>query len=261
MATGIVINAYHYQQFFSKEIFNYMHLAIVIPTYNERENIPGLLTELTARYKSAHIFIVDDNSPDGTGALVAKLSKKNSNIHLISRQNKSGIGKAYLHGFSQVLKRKPKYIVQMDADFSHNPQVIKQMLDEIKKADVVVGSRYISGISVVNWPLRRILLSWSANLYVRLFTGLPLMDSTGGFKCFRRETLEALHFDAIKSDGYCFQIEMNYLLYKFGFSIKEIPIIFADRHAGKSKMSGHIILEALFKVLLMPFKNIKSYHR
>ena len=238
-----------------------MELAIVIPTYNEKENIAKILIELTTLYPFAHLFIVDDNSPDKTGDIVDKFSKKNKKIHLIPRKSKKGIGKAYLHGFSEVLKKKPKYIVQMDADFSHNPGVISEMLIEAKKVDIVIGSRYINGISVINWPLRRILLSWFANMYVRVLTMMPIMDTTGGFKCFRREVLETLNFDKINSDGYFFQVEMNYIAYKFGFKIKEIPIIFTDRHAGKSKMNGVIILEALFKVFFMPFKNMKSYRR
>ena len=238
-----------------------MELAIVIPTYNEKENISKMLIDVTTFYPRSHVYVVDDNSPDKTGNIVTELAKKNKKIHLIARKSKRGIGKAYLHGFSEVLKQKPKYIVQMDADFSHDPMVIKQMLIEAKKVDVVIGSRYISGISVINWPLSRILLSWFANLYVRVLTRMPIMDSTGGFKCFRREVLEALNFDKINSDGYFFQVEINYILYKFGFKIKEIPIIFTDRHAGESKMNGSIILEALLKVFFMPFKNIKSYLR
>ena len=238
-----------------------MDLAIVIPTYNEKTNVDNIIKELTTLYKSAHLFIVDDNSPDGTGQVVAKWAKKNKKVHLIARKAKSGIGRSYLHGFAEVLKRNPQYIVQMDADFSHDPQVIKQMLREIKNADVVLGSRYIQGISVINWPLRRILLSWFANLYVRLLTRMPILDATGGFKCFTREALTTLRLDKIKSDGYCFQVEVNYLLYKFGCKIKEIPIVFTDRHEGTSKMSKAIILEALVKVLFMPFKNIKSYQK
>ena len=238
-----------------------MNLAIVIPTYNEKENISGLIQELTTLYKTVHIFVVDDNSPDGTGKVVAKIAEKKKNIHLISRTQKEGIGRAYLHGFSEVLKHNPKYIVQMDADFSHDPKIIKEMLLNIKKADVVMGSRYITGISVINWPLHRVLLSWFANLYVRVFTRIPVMDSTGGFKCFKKEVLASLDLDKVRSDGYCFQIEMNYLSHKFGFKIKEIPIVFVDRHAGQSKMSGHIVVEALFKVLLMPFKSLAHYKK
>lgn len=238
-----------------------MQLAIVIPTYNEKGNIANILKELTTLYKSAHVFVVDDNSPDGTGAIVAKFAGKNKNVHLISRKAKSGIGRSYLHGFAEVLKKNPKYIVQMDADFSHDPKVIKQMIEEMKEADVVLGSRYIHGISVINWPIKRILLSWFANLYVRLLTRMPIYDATGGFKCFKKEALSSLQLNKIQSDGYCFQIEVNYLLYKFGFKVKEIPIVFTDRQEGTSKMDNSIIIEALFKVLLMPFKNIKAYRR
>ena len=238
-----------------------MQLAIIIPTYNEKGNIDSLLKELTTLYKSAHVFVVDDNSPDGTGDVVTKFKKKNKNVHLIARKTKSGIGRSYLHGFAEVLKKKPKYIVQMDADFSHDPKVIKQMIEEIKDVDVVIGSRYIKGISVINWPISRIFLSWFANLYVRLLTQMPIFDATGGYKCFKGEVLSSLQLDRIQSDGYCFQIEVNYLLYKFGFKIKEIPIVFADRQEGMSKMNKSIIIEALIKVLFMPIKNIKSYRR
>ena len=236
-------------------------LAIVIPTYNERENIEPLLAELSKLYRDALIYIVDDNSPDGTGRIVEKVARKNKRIHLIKRSKKEGIGLAYRHGFKEALKAHPNYIVQMDADFSHDPSKIKAMLEEIKEADLVIGSRYIKGVSVVNWPLKRVLMSWSANYFVRKITQIPILDTTAGFKCYRRKTLEAIHLDKVHSDGYCFQIEMNYLLFRFGFRVKEIPIIFVDRHAGSSKLNAGIVMEGIWKVLFMPFRRLDIYRK
>jgi len=236
-----------------------LETAIVIPTYNEKKNIGLLIKEIFHYYKKANIFVVDDNSPDGTWKDIEKLSKKNKKIHLIKRFKKEGIGKAYIDGFNQVLKYRPKYIVQMDADFSHDPKVILEMLKEIKNKDIIIGSRYISGISVINWPLRRVLLSYFANAYVRLFTRMKICDITGGFKCFRREVLSSIKLNRIDSDGYSFQIEMNYICHRMKYRIKEIPIVFYDRHAGGSKMSYRIIAEALLRVPFLLFKRINKY--
>ncbi len=233
-------------------------MAIAIPTYNEAENIRKLIPLLFKLYPAAHVFIADDNSPDGTGDLVVKLQKKYSQLHLIRRTKKEGIGRAYLHAFSEIIPYQPQAIVQMDADFSHDPTVIKTMLQEIKEADVIIGSRYITGISVINWALERVLLSYFANMYVRWVTRLPLRDSTGGFKCWKTEVLEAIRFDKISSGGYSFQIEMNYSAWRLGFKIKEIPIIFVDREMGVSKMSKKIIVEALTKVLTLPFRRLSQ---
>jgi dolichol-phosphate mannosyltransferase len=234
-------------------------LAIAIPTYNEAENIASMVPTLFKLYPTAHVFIADDNSPDGTQAVVTKLQKKYSQLHLIAREKKEGIGRAYLHAFSTILPYAPKAIVQMDADFSHDPLVIKEMLSELKTADVVIGSRYITGISVINWALERVLLSYFANVYVRWITRLPLRDSTGGYKCWKREVLEAIRFERIASGGYSFQIEMNYAAWRLGFKIKETPIIFVDREKGVSKMNKKIIIEALTKVLTLPLRRLSSF--
>lgn len=238
-----------------------MPLAIVIPTYNERENLPVLLADIFKRQKDAHVFIADDNSPDGTGALVESLSKRKfPRLHLIKRPKKEGIGRAYLDAFGQILKAyKPDLILQMDADFSHDPSAIEAMRTMAKKSDLVIGSRYVQGVSVLNWSLGRLLLSYFASVYVRLVTGLKVRDTTAGFKCWRRATLEALDFAKIKSNGYSFQIEMNYATHRLGFSIAESPIVFADRTAGASKMSRKIVYEALLRVLLLPFRTTKSF--
>ena len=238
-----------------------MSFIIVIPTYNEKSNIKILiekLLELYSNYKM-HILVVDDNSPDGTAQIVNTYCAKYENIHLLLRKKKEGLGRAYLHGFQESLKYKTDYIIQMDADLSHNPQIIKEMIEVMKKYDVALGSRYVNGVSVINWPLHRILLSWFASYYVRFVTGMSISDTTGGFKCFKRSVLENIHFDKIKSDGYGFQVEVNYILEKKGYKIKEIPIIFIDRDNGSSKMSYSIIIEALFLVLFLRFKRIKSY--
>lgn len=236
-------------------------LAIVIPTYNERENLPELLAALFKHQKDAHVFIADDNSPDGTGALVEGLAKKKyKKLHLIRRPKKEGIGRAYLDAFSRVLKEhKPDLIVQMDADFSHDPGAIAAMRAMAAKADLVIGSRYAQGISILNWPLSRLLLSYFASVYVRFVTRLKVRDTTAGFKCWRRATLEAIDFDRIKSNGYSFQIEMNYAAHRLGFTIAESPIIFADRTVGASKMSRKIVYEALLRVLLLPLRTTASF--
>ena len=239
-----------------------IEVAIVIPTYNEKENISILIKTLTNLYKNAHVFVVDDNSPDGTAKAVEGLSKRNKKIHLILRKQKQGMGRAYIQGFKEVLDFNPKFIVQMDADFSHNPEKIKTMLKLAERYDVVLGSRYIDGISVINWPLSRILLSWFANWFVRKLTRLNIMDVTGGFKCFRKEALSSLFLDKIESDGYFFQIEINYFISKLGYSVKEFPIIFVDRRVGQSKMNWNIVSEAFMKTFLLPLKRPSHYgHR
>lgn len=221
---------------------------VVIPTYNERENIEKLVNEILALGQDIHILIVDDNSPDGTGSIIDELVEKHEEVHVKHRQGKLGLGTAYREGFRYALDAGAEFIVQMDADFSHNPARIPEFLEKAKKADVVVGSRYLNGVSVVNWPIRRLMLSYGANVYTRLITGLKITDCTGGFKCFKREVLEAIDLDSIKSDGYSFQIEMNYRSVERGFRLEEIPIIFIDRHAGSSKMSKKIVREAVIMV-------------
>lgn len=233
-----------------------MKTLIIIPTYNELENLPRLLPEVLSKDESIDVLIVDDNSPDGTAAFVESQMKNNNRIHLIKRQSKQGLGTAYIAGFKYALKNNFEIIFEMDADFSHDPKEIPRFLDEIKNSDVILGSRYINGVNVINWPLRRLLLSSFANLYTRVITGMPIHDATGGFKCFRREVLEAIHLDKVTSNGYAFQIEMTFKAWKKGFKVKEIPIIFVDRVKGKSKMSKKIVREAVTMVWKLRLKSI-----
>jgi dolichol-phosphate mannosyltransferase len=226
-----------------------MKVFIVIPTYNERVNLPNLVPEILKLDPTYEILIVDDNSPDGTGNLAEDLAKQNpGRIHIMHRAGKMGLGSAYREGFKYALANGADYIFEMDADFSHDPKYLPEFIKLMKDYDVVIGSRYKNGISVVNWPIRRLILSWMATKYVRLVTGLKLTDCTTGYKCFSRKALEALPLDQIISNGYSFQIEVNYRLTKLGFKIGELPIVFVDRHSGTSKMSGHIIREALYVV-------------
>ena len=233
-----------------------MKILIIVPTYNELENLPKLLPEVLSKDSNVDVLIIDDNSPDGTAAFVENEIKKNNRIHLIKRESKQGLGTAYIAGFKYALQKDYQLIFEMDADFSHDPNEIPKFLEEIKTADVVLGSRYKNGVNVINWPMRRLLLSWFANFYTRLITGMPLHDATGGFKCFKREVLKAINFEHVKSNGYAFQIEMNFKAWKKGFRIKEIPIIFVDRVKGNSKMSKKIVREAVFMVWKLRFKSI-----
>ena len=217
---------------------------VVTPTYNERENIEPMLEKLLALPYGLDVLIVDDNSPDGTAALVEEWQKKSERVHLIRRPGKMGLGSAYRDGFRYALQHGAEYIFEMDADFSHDPDAIGEFLRAAQDADIVLGSRYLHGVTVVNWPLSRLILSYSANVYTRIITGLPLADATGGYKCFRRRALEGIRLDRVKSEGYSFQIEMSFRCWKRGFRIKEIPILFVDRRAGVSKMSRKIIWEA-----------------
>jgi len=232
-----------------------MKTLIIIPTYNELENLPRLLPEVLSKEEGIHILIVDDNSPDGTAAFVEDQMTTNNRIHLIKRPSKQGLGTAYIAGFKFALKNGYDFVFEMDADFSHDPKEIPRFLDEIKNSDVVLGSRYINGVNVINWPMRRLLLSSFANFYTRSITGMPVHDATGGFKCFRREVLEAIDLDKVKSNGYAFQIEMSFKTWKKGFKIKEIPIIFVDRVKGKSKMSKKIVREAVTMVWKLRIKS------
>jgi len=226
---------------------------IIIPTYNEKENIVKIIDAVLNLPAELEILVVDDNSPDETGKLVAEISEKNSKIHLLPREKKEGLGTAYLAGFKYALKHNYDYIMEMDADFSHDPKYIPNFLQAIKDYDLVLGSRYISGGGVVNWgPLRK-FISRGGSLYSRLILGIAIKDLTGGFKCFKKETLQALDLDNIFSNGYAFQIEINYRVTKKKLKVKEIPIVFVDRRVGKSKMSKSIFLEALFKVWKIRF--------
>lgn len=227
---------------------------IIFPTYNERENIEKIVHAVLPLDPRINVLVVDDNSPDGTGEIVDKLAAQESKVHVLHREKKEGLGRAYLAGFKWALAEGYDFIFEMDADFSHGPEYIKDFLREIQQNDLVIGSRYITGVNVINWPMSRLLLSYSANVYTRVVTGLPLRDATGGFKCFRRKVLEALDLDAIGSNGYSFQIEVSMRVWKKGFKIKEIPIIFYDRTAGQSKMSRRIIREAIWMVWWLRLK-------
>jgi dolichol-phosphate mannosyltransferase len=221
---------------------------IIIPTYNEMDNIKTLLHDLLELYPNANILIVDDNSPDGTAKYVEQKGAQDKRIHLLKRERKMGLGTAYVAGFKYMLENGYDNAVQMDADYSHDPKDIARFMNRLKEADLVIGSRYITGVNVVNWPMSRLLLSYFANMYSKIITGLPVKDGTGGFKVFKRKVLEAIDLDKIKSNGYSFQIEMNFKAWKKGFKIVEEPIVFTDRVQGKSKMNKKIVLEAVFMV-------------
>ncbi|NCS81786.1 MAG: dolichyl-phosphate beta-D-mannosyltransferase [Ignavibacteria bacterium CG22_combo_CG10-13_8_21_14_all_37_15] len=222
---------------------------IIIPTYNELNNITRLIPDIFERHPlDLEILIVDDNSPDGTGKYIEEICKTNTKVHIVHRAKKMGLGTAYCEGFAYALKRDYDYIFEMDADYSHDPKEIKNFLNAIEQCDFVIGSRYKTGVNVVNWPMHRLMLSWFANKYTRVITGMKITDSTGGFKCFRRKVLESINLSKIKSNGYAFQIEMNFKAIQNGYKFCEVPIIFIDRHSGHSKMSKKIVREAVFLV-------------
>jgi dolichol-phosphate mannosyltransferase len=225
-----------------------MKTLVIIPTYNESDNIERIVPIVLEKDPSIHVLIVDDNSPDGTGRIADSMSRENDRILVIHRQSKAGLGTAYLTGFKFALQKGYDLIFEMDCDFSHDPKYLPHFLQAIREADLVLGSRYISGVNVINWPMSRLLLSYFANVYSRIITGLKVKDATGGFKCFRRQVLEAIELDRVKSNGYSFQIEMSYRAWKKGFRIKEIPIVFEDRKEGQSKMSKKIVREAIWMV-------------
>ena len=221
---------------------------VILPTYNESENLPQVVPAILDQDPRLEVLVVDDNSPDGTGQLADQLVGAFARVHVLHRPLKEGLGKAYLAGFAWGLERGYQRILEMDADFSHDPKFLPTMLNAADHADLVIGSRYKSGVNVVNWPMSRLLLSYCANIYVRWVTGLPLTDATGGFKCFRREVLEALPFDRIRSNGYAFQIEMSFRAWRKKFRLTEVPIVFTDRVEGTSKMSKAIVREAIWMV-------------
>ena len=234
-----------------------MHkILIIIPTYNESLNIKKIVDIIITIDEAYNILVVDDNSPDNTHGIVNKISQQNNRVHLIKRNSKSGIGTAYCTGFEYAIKNKYDKVVQIDADLSHNPKDIPMLIKHSMNFDLVIGSRYLNGISIINWPLSRLILSYTANLYARIFTNMKIKDCTGGFKCFNIDVLKKISFKNINSQGYSFQIEMNYLTYKNNFKIKEVPITFTDRTVGESKMSKKIIVEAIFLVPFLRFKNI-----
>jgi dolichol-phosphate mannosyltransferase len=221
---------------------------VIIPTYNERENLVPLLKQIFAEGLPLDVLIIDDHSPDGTGAVADELAAGDPRVHVMHRPGKMGLGSAYVAGFRYALERDYEAVFEMDADFSHNPDSLPEFLRELENADLVVGSRYLHGVTVVNWPLKRLVLSYGANVYSRVITGIPVKDLTGGYKCFRRQVLEALDLSRVKSDGYGFQIEINYKAWRKGFRIREIPIMFVDRRAGESKMNQKIVWEAAWMV-------------
>lgn len=225
-----------------------MNSLIIVPTYNELENIRRLLPELMALSPDIRVLVVDDNSPDGTGKLADELAAENERISVLHRPEKLGLGSAYVAGFKYAIQQDVDCVFEMDADFSHDPAMIPRFIEEIASCDVVIGSRYISGINVVNWPMSRLLLSYFANIYTRVVTGMTIRDTTSGFKCFRREVLEHIDLDSVRSDGYAFQIEMNFRCWRKGYRVREIPIIFVDRRSGTSKLSRGVINEAVWIV-------------
>ncbi len=221
---------------------------VVIPTYNEIDNIEKIILKVLSLKKGMDILIVDDNSPDGTGEVADRLSADNAEVHVLHRPKKLGMGRAYIDGFTWALEKDYSYIFEMDADFSHDPEDLIRIFSEMNECDVCIGSRYVRDAGVLNWPIWREILSRSANVYVRWVTRMPIHDGTAGFKCYRRAVLEEIDLDQVRSEGYAFQIEMHYKAYKSGFTLKEIPIIFRDRYQGRSKMSKRIILEAFLVV-------------
>ncbi len=223
-------------------------ILVIVPTYNEAENLPQIVPEILRQDPRLEVLVVDDNSPDGTGDLADRMAQTKTRVHVLHRQAKEGLGRAYLAGFQWGLEQGYQAMFEMDADFSHDPAFLPRFLVAIEDADLVLGSRYATGVNVINWPISRLLLSLGANLYARWITGLPLSDSTGGFKCFRREVLAAIDFSKVRSNGYAFQIEMSFRAWKKGFRLKEIPIIFHDRVEGQSKMSKRIVREAIWMV-------------
>jgi dolichol-phosphate mannosyltransferase len=234
---------------------NMSRALVVIPTYNEAENLPRLLPEVLSK-GPLDILVVDDGSPDGTSTLVLQMAADDPRIHLITRQGKQGLGTAYVAGFKYALANGYGYVFEMDADFSHDPAALPAFLKSIQDADLVIGSRYTDGVRVLNWPINRLLLSYFANVYTRFVTGLPVHDATGGFKCYRRTVLEAIDLERIKSNGYAFQIEMSYKAWRKKFRLIEIPIVFLDRQSGTSKMSKGIVYEALFMLLKLRFLSL-----
>jgi len=237
---------------------------VIIPTYNEKENISEMIEVVMEQPSSFDLLVVDDGSPDGTGALVKeKMEKYPDRIFIEERSGKLGLGTAYIHGFRWALKRQYDYIFEMDADFSHNPADLNKLYHACKQEgnDMAIGSRYVTGVNVVNWPMSRVMLSYFASHYVRMVTGMPINDTTAGFKCYHRSILETIHLDEVRFMGYAFQIEMKFLTWKYGFKIKEVPIIFTDRTRGESKMSSGIIKEAVCGVIQIKIGSLFTTYR
>jgi dolichol-phosphate mannosyltransferase len=222
---------------------------VIVPTYNEQENLPRLIPMILEQDSRIDVLVIDDASPDGTGAVADAIAAAEPRAHVVHRAGKLGLGTAYLHGFRWGIERRYDYLLEMDADFSHDPSHLPQFLSTIREYDLVLGSRYLNGrVTVINWPIGRLILSYFANVYARIVTGLPVADATGGFKCFRREVLEAINLSQVQSEGYAFQIEMSFRAWRHGSRIGEIPIIFVDRTLGESKMSKRIVREAVWRV-------------
>ncbi len=236
---------------------------VIIPTYNEKENIGNIINAVSILKEGFDILVIDDNSPDGTAGVVRELMDKMPNVNIIEREGKLGLGTAYIRGFKWAIEKEYDYIYEMDADFSHNPADLSRLCKTcMNGADMVIGSRYISGVNVVNWPLGRVLMSYAASIYVRIITGMRIKDTTAGFKVYRRKVLESIDLDSIRSVGYAFQIEMKFTAWKSGFRIVEIPIVFTDRKLGTSKMSGGIFSEALLGVIRMKARSLfKKYKK
>jgi len=233
---------------------------IIIPTYNEKENITRMIAKIFDLRLGLEILVVDDQSPDGTGKIVEMLKENYVGLHILHRKKKEGLGRAYVAGFKWAISRDYECAFEMDADFSHDPKYLPDFLEKIKTHDLVIGSRYVNGVNVVNWPMSRLLLSYFANRYARFVTGLPIKDTTAGFKCFRISTLKILELEKISSSGYSFQIEVNYMVWKKNLSIVEIPIIFVDRQEGQSKMSTGIIREALLLIWRLKIRALFGLH-
>lgn len=227
---------------------------IIIPTFNEIDNIERMINTLFGLYPEVNLLIIEDGSPDGTANVVKSLQSKYERLNIIERTGKLGLGTAYITGFKWALEKGFDFVFEMDCDFSHDPAQVKDLLEAAQKNDLVIGSRYIDGIRIINWPFKRLLLSYLASIYTRLVTGIPVFDTTGGFKCFTRKALETLNLDSIISKGYIFQLELNYKVWLAGLKVKEVPIIFYERRDGQSKMAGGIIFEALFAVVRLRFK-------
>ena len=228
---------------------------VIVPTYNERENLPSLVEHILKLPVSVDLLVVDDNSPDGTGHLADEFAGRHPFIHVLHRPGKNGLGRAYCAGFLWALERDYEFVFEMDGDFSHNPAEIPNFLKAAQEADLVLGSRYRNGIRVINWPLKRLMLSLGAAKYVRVITGMPISDPTGGFKCFRRHALQSIDLQAVRSNGYSFQIELTHKIWRQGMKIAEVPIVFTDRFQGSSKMSGRIVREALWMVWRLWIQN------
>jgi len=228
---------------------------VIVPTYNERENLSPLVDRLMKLPVPVEVLVVDDNSPDGTGKLAEQIAARNPLVHVLHRQVKNGLGRAYCDGFAWALQRDYEFIFEMDGDFSHNPDDIPAFLQAALDADLVLGSRYRNGIRVINWPLKRLMLSMAAGRYVQIVTGMPISDPTGGYKCFRRRALQSINLEAVRSNGYSFQIELSHKLWRQGMKIAEVPIIFTDRFHGTSKMSRKIVWEAFWMVWRLLLQN------